>query len=85
MLKIDEYIWEVELYLMKRYGTMATARLIYPLAWYIRTGRASADFEKRLMTIKPYVIGRLLAKGDGMTHDEMVSLIKRKVNERRSA
>ena len=77
MYRTDDYIWKVRLYLMKRYGCDASEKMVYPLVWYISTGRSSAEFEKRLVEIKPFIIGRILAK-DG-TIDEAVNRVKARV------
>lgn len=62
MYKDDVFMTKVLSYLMKHYGVDAAYRMADPLLWYIRTGRASADFINRLCAAKPFVIGRLLAK-----------------------
>jgi hypothetical protein len=56
---------------------------LYPLAWYIQTSRAGADFLRRLYDIKPYVVGRLLinANREHKTTDETVEIIKSRVNK----
>ena len=71
---IDNYIWNVKLYMMKHYGCDNADCEIDPLAWYINTGRASVDFLGRLVTKKPYMIGRLLHKGG--SYDETIKRIR---------
>lgn len=61
--EIDNFIWSVEKVLWDSYGLDASERLMYPLKWYIFTGRASADFLNRLSQEKPKVIGMLLKSG----------------------
>lgn len=63
MYKTDQALWKIEAYLMKRYGVDQARRDVDPLAWYIHTGRASAQAEKRIVAAKPFMIGRLLHKG----------------------
>lgn len=75
--KLDDYLWKVKVYLMRRYGCAASDRLMDPLLWFVRTGRSSAEFDRRLMAIKPFVIGRLLAKGGSV--DETITRIKSRI------
>ena len=42
--KVDEQVWKVYRYLMRKYGTKRADIDIYPLKWYINTGRASAAY-----------------------------------------
>ena len=77
MTKADEYICKVESYLMSRYGVDATYRMISPLSWYINTGRASVTFLHLLYDVKPYCIGRILAKGG--SHDEVIKRIRKRL------
>lgn len=77
MNRYDKYIWEVEFYLRTRYGIDATDRMIDPLTWYIRTGRASATFLINLLAVKPYCIGKILAKGG--SHDEVIQKIRKRI------
>ena len=77
MNRYDEYIWKVESYLRSRYGIDATDRMIDPLTWYVRTGRASATFLINLVQTRPFVIGRILAKGG--SHDEVIQKIRKRI------
>ena len=77
MNRYDEYIYKIEKYLMERYGVDAMYRMIDPLAWYINTGRASATFLQMLVQEKPFVIGRILAKGG--SHDDVMRNIRKKI------
>lgn len=60
---IDTGLWHIERYLMDRYGVDAARRDLEPLRWYIDTGRASVDVIRRILTAKPFMVGRLLHKG----------------------
>lgn len=73
----DRYIWAVENYLMRKHGVDAAHRMLEPLTWYIWTCRASVDFLRKLTDTKPYIIGRILAKG-GST-DEVINNIKKRI------
>ena len=74
MTLIDSYLWSVRKYLRGKLGVDAGDREVYPLVWYINSGRASTDFLGRLVQERPYVIGRLLMKGGSV--DEAVERIK---------
>ena len=52
---------------------------VYPLRWYVATGRASAPFMKSMLTIRPDVIARLLLKGG--SDQEVMDRIKAKVQK----
>ena len=73
---IDKYLWDVEKYLMRKYGCDEAERTIYPLKWYIFTGRASAAFLQRLRAAKPYMIARRLYNADDKSHDGMIRSVK---------
>lgn len=60
---IDEYLWKVKVYLMKKHGTDQAMRDVYPLLWYVATGRASAAWLRMLMAKTPYNVAKLLHKG----------------------
>lgn len=60
---IDTGLWNIERYLMERYGCDAAVRDMASLRWYIDTGRASADIIRKILMAKPFMIGRLLHKG----------------------
>lgn len=73
----DRYIWKVEAYLMRKYGVDEAKRMIDPLCWYIATARASVDFLWKLTDTKPFVIGRILARGG--SYDEVINNIKMRI------
>lgn len=77
---IDEYIWKVEWYLAKKYGVDASYEISYPLKWYvILTGRATTDFLKGMLEVKPYVIGRILYNNRNDSTENIIEKIKKKV------
>lgn len=76
--KIENFLYEIEHYLMEKYGCDAAYRELSPLKWYITTGRASAPFLHSLLESKPFVIARLLHKGG--SDDEVISRLKAKLN-----
>ena len=75
--KIDDYLWKVRSYMMRQYGCTTADREIDPLVWYVRTGRATIDFLKRLYAVKPYIIARILHKGG--SHLEAIEAIKSRI------
>lgn len=80
LYEVDEYIWKVRMYLWKKCGsTNETDIMIYPLTYYVNTGRASTPFLKALLKIKPYIIGRHLIKHKDGCLDDQVKLLKEKV------
>lgn len=72
--KAERYIWQVESYLMSKYGVDVAYRDIDPLIWYISTGRASLEFLRLLSYKRPYLIGRKLHEGGSV--DEIIKRIK---------
>ena len=77
---IDTYLWGVRRYVRNKLGIDAGDRAMYPLMWYINTGRASTDFLKRLLNTKEFVIGRILIGGGN--YDEVIRKIKSKLKVR---
>lgn len=69
--KIEDHIWRVYRYLMQKYGTKRAEIDIYPLRWYIHTGRASGAYLRAFLKAKPYMIGRKLHQGG--SHDEAIA------------
>ena len=76
--KIDNFLWEVEYYLMRRYGCSTAEREVYPLRWYIHTGRAPVSFLTTMLMAKPYVIARVLHMGG--SDEEIIGRVKAKLN-----
>lgn len=74
---VDSYLWQVEKWLYEHYGIDAGNRMMSPLYWYIETGRGSSDFLKSLIACKPFVIGRILAKGG--SDDNVLKAIKKRI------
>ena len=60
---IETGLWAIERNLMEKHGVSAAQRMISPLHYYINTGRASTDFLRKLLSAKPFMIARILAKG----------------------
>lgn len=77
MTKYDQYLWKVESYLMDRYGVTEAWRMLDPLKWYIDTGRASVTFLNLLLDVKPYCIGKILAKGG--SYDETIKRVRKRI------
>ena len=78
--EINEYLWQVKYYLMKHYGVDQAVLEAYPLRWYVYTGRASAEFLRKMLAVKPFVIARILHKGfSSGSDDETLGKIKARV------
>ena len=78
----DDYIYSVQKCVMYKHGKgiSESLNIIYPLSWYVTTGRASASFIRAMYEVKPYVMARLLVKGYSTgSHDDVVESIKNKV------
>ncbi len=73
---IDTYMWYVERYLMKQYGSTQASIEIDPLRWYIVTGRAPVQFIRLMIQKKPYLIARILHK-KGESYNEIIDNIKK--------
>ena len=71
---IDETLWQIEGYLMSKYGSDTAQREMYPLLYHINTGRATTDFLKKLCASKPFMVGRILHEGG--TYSEVIGRIK---------
>ena len=76
--RIDDHIWKVKYYLMRKHGCGQADLFIRPLTWYIGTSRASVEFLNRFLNAKPYMIGRLLAKS--VTYDGAIKALKQYLN-----
>ena len=76
--RLDNIIWKIRQYLRNKYGIDRGDNLMYPLVYYINTGRASTPFIKALIDSKPFVIGRVLANGGSDV--EIIRKIKHKLN-----
>lgn len=83
MTKSDYYLRDVWEYIIRKelWNITQTDNAVYPLKWYIDTGRASAEFLRRMYAIRPFLIGRLLVRAsrEHATVDETVTLIKNKI------
>lgn len=71
--RIDNYMWNLRLRLMKKHGVDEADRIIDPLAWYIRTDRAPLSFIRALLEAKPFMICRKLEAGGSV--DECIARI----------
>ena len=83
-LAINKYLWDVQDNIMKKHGYSfdQSYNVLYPLSYYINTGRASAEFLHNVQHVKPYVMARTLAKGyEHGTVDECIAAFKKKVED----
>lgn len=80
MTKWEMKLYEIESYLIKKYGCDAAYRMISPLLWYLNTGRANVDFLNCFYKTKSFVIGRILAKDNGFgSYEDTVNKIKERM------
>lgn len=77
--QIDNYLWDTEKSMWKAAGIDGAIRAIDPLRWYIETGRASLEFLRKLIKVKPFVMGRYLLKIQNNSVEDAVELIKKKI------
>ena len=78
MNTIEDGLYEIQHYLIKKHGTDVARRDLDPLEWYINTGRASTDFLRGLFSVKPFMIGRILHKS--RTYEEAIENMKDYIN-----
>jgi hypothetical protein len=74
---VDNKLYEIRHYLLKKHGWTEADNAMYALEWYIYTGRATQEFKEKLFAKKPYVIGRMLIAGGSV--DEIISRIKNRI------
>ena len=74
---ISEYIADLRLYIASKEDFNTADRMIYPLVYYINTGRACTDFLKALASTKFYSIYAVLRKEKST--DETIKLLKKKL------
>lgn len=66
---IDNYLWAVYDKIYNYVGDSRTAdNMVYPLRWYVNTGRASTYFLNAMLNAKPFMIARKLR--DNYTTDD---------------
>ncbi len=76
---IDNYLWDTEKSMWKAVGIDGAIRAIDPLRFYIETGRASTTFLRKMILVKPFVLGRYLVKIQDNSVDTIIELIKKKI------
>ena len=76
---IDNFLWDVRKALWKKYSVNDSARILEPLVWYCKTGRASVGFCKALVECKPYVIARVLERHDMEAYDDVLDAVRKKI------
>ena len=78
---VDAGLYQIKKALMRTKGLSLddASLLMSPLEWYVQTGRASCDFIRKVLTVKPYMIARKLYAGG--TDEEVIKRIKDYVGE----
>lgn len=74
MNRLYNALWNIEKYMMQKYGVDAAQREIDPLKWYIYTGRAPLAFLYGIEAARPFMIARILHKGG--SYNEALDRIK---------
>lgn len=73
--KVDDKLWQVQMYLAKSMSFDEAERTVYPLRWYVNTGRASVPFLKALLSAKTYMVARKLSVGGSV--DECIARVRK--------
>lgn len=68
-------LWHIQRHLIEKYGIDTAERDMYPLQWYISTGRASMAFLHQLFNAKPFMVARKLHQGGSI--EETVDRVKK--------
>jgi hypothetical protein len=74
--QIETMLWHIKREIMMRHGCDAADRYMDPLNWYINTGRASLDFLRALLSARPVLVARDLAK-EGSYNEAINRVCKR--------
>lgn len=72
---IEDGLWKIRLFMIKKYGSDCAYRDFAPLEWYVNTGRACLPFLRKLFECKPFMIARKLHEGG--SYDEVIIRIKK--------
>lgn len=80
---IDQYLYAVNDSAWRMLNRSATPWMygtqpVYPLNWYISSGRAPTPFIRQLLTVRPDVIARILLKGG--SDQDVVQRIKNRIH-----
>ena len=71
---VETCLWHIERHLIQKHGTRQAEIDMYPLRWYVNTGRASMDFLRSLMNAKHFMVARKLHEGG--SYDEALRRLK---------
>lgn len=71
MTKDEIKVQAVWMYLTKHHTLAETERILYPLQWYLFTGRAGYDFRQAFHAAKPFMVARRLEKAS--TDEEAIN------------
>ena len=77
---LEVYMNDTWRYVLKKvYSVDAADRIMRPLEWWVKTGRASLYDCKKLIAVQPYIIGRILIEKDLMPYDDIIRALKEKI------
>lgn len=71
----DNYIFTAAMYGSRTVSLDEAQRVLEPLEWYVKTGRASCDFMRKLSAKKPYCIFRVMHKTGG-SYEDAIQAVK---------
>ncbi len=71
----DNYIFKAAMYGSRTISLDDAQRVLEPLEWYVKTGRASCDFMRKLAAKKPYRIFQILHKVGG-SYEDAIQAVK---------
>lgn len=80
---IETCLWHIQRSIMEKCGCDKAERAMYPLKWYVQTGRASVDFLRALLEAKPFMVGRTLVKGG--SDQEVIAAVKKRIGYQEAA
>ena len=73
--RIDAELWEIRMALAKELGFDESERKMYPITWYVNTGRASIEFLRNLFSAdKTRIVNALKSS---VCEDEAIRKIKK--------
>lgn len=71
MTKDEIKLQSIWMYLTKHHTIREADAILYPLQWYILTGRAGYDFRQAFHAAKPFMVARRLEKAS--TDEEAIN------------
>lgn len=76
-------LWHIQRHLIEKHGNAIAEQDMYPLQWYIATGRASTTFLHKLFNAKPFMVARKLHQGGSM--EDAIDRVKKYIGMERES